>query len=798
MREEKDEKVKSEISNPQSEGPQSEAPKLEPRNSDLKVLFIEDDEKDYVFTRDLLREASGGPYHLEWATTCDVGLEAMKRRHYDVCLVDYRLGKRDGLSLLREAVEQGCEAPFILLTGSDDESIAVKAMQEGAQDCLVKKQIDSRLLVRSIRHAIERHRLRKELEQSQKHQIQLKDQFFSHISHEIRSPVTAIYQFVTIILDGLAGDLNDEQREYLEIVLKNIRQLQTMIGDLLEVTRADTGKLALDLRCVSLVESITETLGMLMTAAAVKGIHLSADVPDRLPPVYADPSRVKQVLINLIENGIKFAPENGHIMVRARAFELDQFVCVAVADSGSGMQPEIGKKIFDRLYQQSDDLEAGRKGLGLGLYICRELVTRHGGKIWVESQPGQGSVFYFTLPIFSLAKLLYPIITKDDHLKDTIALITVRLSAVARASSIRLTETARRDAWQALQRCILPDKNILLPRMANGEESELFYVVDCNGQGGAETAAQRIRERLDQCKELQNPFTGVTVSTTRIEPPSANKGISLEQRVNEISNRILELMNTSVSDRAEEAKRDLFRVMSQKVRTPLSVVMGYAGILRDKLLGELNPEQESALDKVMDHTYDLVGVINNILEVQRIETRAIKVESHEVHVASLLDQLRSANEAPRTKAIAIDWDYPSKLPVVMTDGNKLRAILQNLINNAIKFTEKGTVTVSAGIKQGGRRKAKGRKQQAGVNEHPTCVEFKVTDTGIGMPNDAVPAIFEKFCCLEPSGADPLEGMGLGLYIVNTFTEMLGGKVDVESELGKGSVFKVTIPLRIEN
>jgi signal transduction histidine kinase len=462
------------------------------------------------------------------------------------------------------------------------------------------------------------------------------------------------------------------------------------------------------------------------------------------------------------------------------------------------MDAESGKKVFDRLYQRPDTLDAGRKGLGLGLYICRELVTRQGGKIWVESQPGQGSVFYFTLPIFSLAKLLYPVITKDNRLKGAPVLITVRLFLVGEASPSRIAETARKEAWHTLQRCILPDKNILLPRMASGAESETFFVVECPDPSGTETAAQRIREQLDRCKELEISSLGITVSAALLELPSVNRSASLEQLVNEISNRILELMSTAVSERAKDARRDLFRVMSQKVRTPLSVVMGYAGILRDKLLGELNPEQESALDKVMDHTYDLVVVINNILEVQRIEAGVTKVESHEVHVASLLDQLRSANEAPRTKALTVQWDYPSKMPVVITDGNKLRAILQNLINNAIKFTEMGVVTISAGIKPGGKQKARRRKQRVESDVHAVGVEFKVADTGIGMPEDAVPAVFEKFCRLEPSGADPLEGMGLGLYIVKTFTEMLGGDVHVESELGKGSVFTITIPLRIKH
>ena len=208
----------------------------------------------------------------------------------NLLLLDLSLPDSHGLDTFSKVQAQSPHVPVVVLTGLDDETAGLKAVQAGAQDYLVKSCVESNMLIRGMRYAIERHRLRSELEQTQKQQLELKDQFFSHVSHEVRSPLAAIHQFVTILLDGLAGDLNDEQREYLGIVLKNVKQLQTMISDLLEVTRADSGKLALDLRCVSLAESITETIGMLLTTAAVKGVQLSADVTGDLSPVCADPA----------------------------------------------------------------------------------------------------------------------------------------------------------------------------------------------------------------------------------------------------------------------------------------------------------------------------------------------------------------------------------------------------------------------------------------------------------------------------------------------------------------------------
>jgi len=140
------------------------------------------------------------------------------------------------------------------------------------------------------------------------------------------------------------------------------------------------------------------------------------------------------------------------------------------------------------------------------------------------------------------------------------------------------------------------------------------------------------------------------------------------------------------------------------------------------------------------------------------------------------------------------WDCPSGLPDIKTDGTKLRHVLQNLINNAIKFTERGRVTISADISSAALLPGSPAGGQGGGGARVSYVEFKVADTGIGIPEEQLPVIFEKFHQVDSSAKRPFGGVGVGLHIVKTFTEILGGKVDVESELGKGSAFTVTIPL----
>jgi signal transduction histidine kinase len=249
----------------------------------------------------------------------------------------------------------------------------------------------------------ERQKLEEALEQIRQDQMRFKDEFLSHVSHELRSPLTAIKQFTTILLGGLAGDLNKEQREYQQIVLKNIRQLQAMIDDLLEVTRLETGKLTVEPERVSVMIAVTDTFNTLKGSARAKGVTLSYDLAPNLPSVHADPTRLRQILIILLDNAIKFTPEGGSVTIKALVLQQDtRLLLLEVSDNGVGINPEITENIFERLYQVSERTEGSRKGLGLGLYICKELVMRQGGTIWAKRRSQKGSTFSFTLPVFSL------------------------------------------------------------------------------------------------------------------------------------------------------------------------------------------------------------------------------------------------------------------------------------------------------------------------------------------------------------------------------------------------------------
>jgi PAS domain S-box-containing protein len=351
------------------------------------------------------------------------------------------------------------------------------------------------------------------LEQSRLEQLRFKDEFLSHVSHELRSPLTAIKQFTTILLGGIAGELNKEQREFQQIVLKNIGQLQSMIDDLLEVTRLETGKLTVEPECVSVSDAVADCLDTLQGSANAKGVSLTSELPADLSSAYADQTRLRQIMIILLDNAIKFTPEGGGIDVQARISPQDpEFLLIEVSDTGCGISPEMTESIFERLYQVTEQSQSSRKGLGLGLYICKQLVTRQGGKIWAKRRPKKGSTFAFTLPVFSLKTLVAPLLEKGKWPSESLALVMLELKLPDSSFTKDSREDWSREARSLLQRCLLPDLDVLLPKMSSGPDGERFFIAAFADELGASVLTNRIRDQFERLPRLKQP--GVTVSAS--------------------------------------------------------------------------------------------------------------------------------------------------------------------------------------------------------------------------------------------------------------------------------------------
>lgn len=223
--------------------------------------------------------------------------------------------------------------------------------------------------------------------------------FYHTVSHELKTPLTATREFVSIVLDGLAGPVNDTQREYLNIAKESCNRLGVCINDLMDATRLETGKLTLDIKARSLDTLVHESVTVMGPVAARKQISLRGETQPDLPAFSFDKNRLIQVLGNLVNNALKFTPEGGTVTITAGdAREEPGYFKICVQDTGPGIPAADLENIFERLYQVDTPQQSSQQGIGLGLYICRELIESHGGKIWVESELGKGSTFCFIIP----------------------------------------------------------------------------------------------------------------------------------------------------------------------------------------------------------------------------------------------------------------------------------------------------------------------------------------------------------------------------------------------------------------
>jgi signal transduction histidine kinase len=228
--------------------------------------------------------------------------------------------------------------------------------------------------------------------------------------------------------------------------------------------------------------------------------------------------------------------------------------------------------------------------------------------------------------------------------------------------------------------------------------------------------------------------------------------------------------------KANKIKDEFLGVVSHELKTPLNVISGYTNMLTEGMMGEITPLQEKALQTVLRQSNDLHAMINSLLQVSSIDAEVVQADYNETNFGEFLYELKCCYDFPLAKDVQLTWNFPLDLPKLYADRGKLKHILQNLVNNAIKFTARGSVTISA-------RYLASKKM----------MEFKVSDTGIGIATDALSMIFEKFRQVDSSESRAYGGTGLGLYIVKKFTQLLEGTVHVESKQGLGSTFTVRVP-----
>ncbi|MEM7261788.1 MAG: response regulator [Planctomycetota bacterium] len=389
----------------------------------LRLLLIEDDPLDRAAVRRALR---GRPYEIREVECGEDALEAARTWSPQVVILDQRLPDASGVELL-EPLRRICPyVPVVMVTGLDRVEFAVESMRAGAQDYLLKDQLNAENLDRTLRAARERSRLeveleiqRTELEQARDlavTQSRTKDEFLATVSHELRTPVAAILGFAELLLDESAQlSLPDNHVRAIETIRRNGEHLIGLINDILDLSKIEAGKLAIEEVPTDIAEIVDDVIGLLEPKANEKGLSVRVEDLSRIPPsVRTDPTRFRQILLNLVGNAIKFT-EHGTVLILVNYPSGSERLETSVLDSGIGMTSEELEKIF-RPYEQATDATTRKYGgTGLGLTITKNLVELLGGELSAKSQPGRGTTFRFVLPAPNTSEGLQTDATLTEH-----------------------------------------------------------------------------------------------------------------------------------------------------------------------------------------------------------------------------------------------------------------------------------------------------------------------------------------------------------------------------------------------
>ena len=262
-----------------------------------------------------------------------------------------------------------------------------------------------------------------------------------------------------------------------------------------------------------------------------------------------------------------------------------------------------------------------------------------------------------------------------------------------------------------------------------------------------------------------------------VDNPTVGGLIINSRDITERKHMEIELLEAKeAAEAANRAKSEFLATMSHELRTPLNVILGYTALLVEEASDSLSEEQAHSLRRINSSAKELLDLITAVLDVSRLEAGRLPVEVQAVEVPALLEEIKAeTQEVQEQSSLEFVWRVERELPPIYTDPGKLKVVIKNLIGNAAKFTEQGSITVDAHPRAGG-------------------IEISVTDTGIGIAPAVLPVIFEPFRQLESATAHGYEGTGLGLYIVKRLLELLGGTISVESEAGRGSTFRVWVPI----
>ncbi|MHA2295426.1 MAG: ATP-binding protein [Candidatus Hodarchaeales archaeon] len=370
----------------------------------INVLLVEDNPGDARLVQEMFVDANFNNYELIQAEHLVEALKWLNESSFDILILDLELPDSQGLETFSKIHDLYPDVPIVVLSGLADELVAIEAVRKGAQDYLIKGSVNGNLLIRSLLYAIERKKMEKKIEgmikelrtrnKKLEEAKKLKTEYISMVVHDIGTPLSVISGHTQLMKNGNYGELSEIQEKTMTKILNSVRNLNSIRMSILEISKFEHGKILLakeNVKIDEIIKSCVDEIEFLST-----GKNQEVEMNSTETVVACDKKWIKQAISNYLSNAVRYTGEGGKISISSNID--DGFLVLSVKDNGRGIPEEDLEKIFAGFYRTGKKVEGST---GLGLAIVKKLIEAHGGNVWCESELGNGSTFYFTVPLIA-------------------------------------------------------------------------------------------------------------------------------------------------------------------------------------------------------------------------------------------------------------------------------------------------------------------------------------------------------------------------------------------------------------